>query len=186
MNQKKAELARQVLDLAATVNEGLEYIRQRHGEGHNPMDTAGPAFHRLRDLWEHIKNRTLVDHFNYAQPSVISGHEVYTFVAPGTQGYANPEGEEVKSYDLRQRLERLRRENKPHAPLGQALRATARVVSEVIANAAPSDFATVYRELVSVLEPRGSEHDDLWLPFVQVVSFVYLSNTSWFLVPGTE
>lgn len=41
MNQKKAELGRQVLALAATVNEGLEHIRHRFGEGHNPFDTVG-------------------------------------------------------------------------------------------------------------------------------------------------
>lgn len=41
MNQKKAELARQVLALAATVNERLEHIRHRFGEGHNPLDTVG-------------------------------------------------------------------------------------------------------------------------------------------------
>lgn len=27
--------------LAATVNEGLEHIRHRFGEGHNPFDTVG-------------------------------------------------------------------------------------------------------------------------------------------------
>ncbi len=41
MNQDKEEIAWQVLGLAATLNDGLEHICQRHDEGHNPMDTVG-------------------------------------------------------------------------------------------------------------------------------------------------
>lgn len=93
---------------------------------------SAPAFHRFDVLWQHITSRSLVDNFNFAQPSRLQGHSVYTYVQPGTTGRPNPDGEEVTSVDPRSIIQRFREEARDRVTPKEFILQTAETVQRAV------------------------------------------------------
>lgn len=58
---------------------------------------VAPAFLTYTDLYRNQLNRRLATHSSFVSPSALTGHRLWSYAAPGTVGYANPEGREVES-----------------------------------------------------------------------------------------
>lgn len=154
-------------------HEALEALEREIG-GDGIVLYSCPAFHRIVDLWENLDRATLVDNTNFAQPSLIAGHEVYTFVEPGTSGRPNPNGEQVNSYDLRERIAEIRQRNRRYDGATVFVRTTWETISPALYN---SPLATLHRQMVERFTepdmPSGAR--DLF----SILAFCYLTRLSW-------
>ena len=74
---------------------------------------ASPAFITLKDLWDSVQNRNLVNRSNFCQVSKLSGHHVYTYETSGNLGKGHSDAEDIESYDFLNQISRLNREIKP-------------------------------------------------------------------------
>jgi len=58
---------------------------------------ACAAFWTYNELQTHQTAREVLDHSTFVSPSSLVGHQVWTYNAPGTAGYANPRREEIST-----------------------------------------------------------------------------------------
>ena len=63
-----------------------------------------PAFHTKSELWGYNLGGTILEKSNYAPPSRLSGHHVYSFADPGGRGRGHSEEEEIEGKPLKDML----------------------------------------------------------------------------------
>lgn len=83
-------------DITLHQQEALERI-DAHSFGRAATIYAGPAFWQSEDLWEHVENETVVEHSNLADVGKLTGHEHYSYIAPGTFGKGHSEAVDIES-----------------------------------------------------------------------------------------
>jgi hypothetical protein len=54
---------------------------------------AAAAFVEYHSLCQHTEAHTLASSSTFVSPGVLAGHRLWSYPGPGTEGYANPEGE---------------------------------------------------------------------------------------------
>ena len=69
---------------------------------------ACPAFHSSTEFWDKVKTRSVVRSSNFCQPTLLKGHQRFTFQKPGAEGVAHSDPEPIQSYDVLERMEELR------------------------------------------------------------------------------
>jgi hypothetical protein len=77
-------------------------------QNHAVIRYGSPVFHLYDDLERHTLNIQVLANTNFVSPFFLTGHEAWTYVAPGTQGFANPEPQNVKTETWGLIEERLR------------------------------------------------------------------------------
>lgn len=69
---------------------------------------AAPVFHKQQQLFNHTKNRTIIENSNFPEVIKLKGHKTWYFDKPGTSGVANPDFKAVNGRPLLQRLQSMR------------------------------------------------------------------------------
>ena len=66
---------------------------------------ACAAFYTRSDLWERTQRRTLVTSSNYVRPSLLSGHDRYSFTEGGSNGATHSDAEAIDDVPIVDRFE---------------------------------------------------------------------------------
>ena len=67
---------------------------------------ACPSFWKRSDLWRFI-NGKLIENSNFVRPHRLHGHQRYTFVQGGKNGYAFSEGAKIEGTDILSEIDRM-------------------------------------------------------------------------------
>lgn len=95
------------------INEAQQKLLEKLAtgtEGKAHVSYAAAAFHTNSALFAHTKNRTVVQNSTFPSAAVLSGHEAWYYNAPGAQGVANPNPENIEQPSLMNRVRELSRE----------------------------------------------------------------------------
>ncbi len=101
---------------------------------------ACAAFWTYHQLQTHQHSREVLDHSAFVAPSTLHGHQVWTYDAPGTNGYANTRGKVIATEDFSSFLGQVRqRGRKREENLFQHLRGLAAGIGvpEITSDSAP-------------------------------------------------
>lgn len=63
--------------------------------GHAVVRYGSPAFYQFNVLEQHTLNSRVLANTNFVPPRQLAGHEVWTYISPGGQGFANPRPEKI-------------------------------------------------------------------------------------------
>jgi hypothetical protein len=99
---------------------------------------ASPAFWQAADLWEHMRNGTIVEHSNLASAGKLKDHGHYSYIEPGCFGKGHSETVDIESDPLKQIIGTGFERNEP-LPLNQHLKKTAAAIIEATSG---SDLVT--------------------------------------------
>lgn len=136
---------------------------------------ASPAFYKFSTLWTHMQNRELVENFNFAAPSRLASHSVYTYGAAGVHGRANPEPEDIESVHPRHRIEEV--VPTEIEPIDFIL-GTAETIRRVVSN----DHGVLRQTFDIILEATGQlERPRIARAFDVIAAFCYVYTVSWSL-----
>lgn len=117
--------------------EALERIDEQ-SYGRAAAIYASPAFWQAADLWEHMRNRTIVEHSNIASAGKLKDHENYSYIEPGYFGKGHSETVDIESDPMQQVIGTGLERNGP-LPFDQHLKKTAGAIIEATSG---SDLVT--------------------------------------------
>ena len=135
-----------------------------------------PAFISRADLWKHGFGSSLISNTNFALVEGLDGHDEYTFVAPGSSGYACSEPAEIPPFSLAQEMQVRRSRERATLSNKEFLHATAKYVLEAVraADLGPSFealFAFMPRDMTAIARSILTVH-----------TFSAMTNSKWYLV----
>lgn len=136
---------------------------------------ASPAFSKLKNLWDAISKRSLVDKTNFVQPIKLKGHGAYTYVAPGNKGRAYSEPEDIESFDFLNHIARLSEAHNVDETNRTFLITTGNIIDEVMAEDEP--LQGFYRDIISLFS-EGLETETA-SAIIRIDAFCFLKNTTW-------
>jgi hypothetical protein len=146
------------------------------------VDTKGivayssPAFHTLHGLWEAVRNNSMVKQTNFAQVIKLSRHNAYTFVAPGNQGKAFSEVEDIKSYNFDERLQMLSASQMSSDNNKSFITELGEIIHKIMME--QSEFEPLYSEIVKDLSMEIGSYVSA-IALLRVSTFCFLTNTNW-------
>lgn len=91
---------------------------------------ASPAFWTSDELWQHIRDGTIIDGSNIAAAGRLAGHGRYTYDAAGYYGKGHSRTEEIRSDDFKKVLA-LGLENES-LPFNQHIKKVAQTIVNVV------------------------------------------------------
>ena len=145
---------------------------------HALVTYACAAFHRSSDLWDCTQRRSLVTSSNYVSPSLLSGHERYSFKKGGNNGAVHSDTEAVEDVPIVDRLDlQVPSDRVSIRDLIQLAAATAGEIME-------SDelAGDLFRRIVEVSTRFQSDLSPVQRSIVVARVFCVLNATSWTIV----
>lgn len=140
---------------------------------------ACAAFHTLQELWDHTTRTTLIQSSNFVRPTVLAGHDRYSFDQPGSKGLATSEPEIVESQGFPERFQGHLDASNP-LPLSAVIRRTGNIVEETIGAAAIPD--RLFDQIMSDVIQEEIDEASVLYSYVTVLAFCYSNRTSWSVV----
>jgi len=148
---------------------------------------ASPAFHTVRELYQHTEAGTVSDHTSYVSPDRLANHSSWNYDTPGTTGIAASEPEFVKEQALEQRLEALGDQTGETDPLTD-LEFFDDAVSATVRDAEDNPYAEFFLSsedrLLGFIRELGEVRKEV-LKFTRVGRLYSMLGLNW-LVTGKE
>ncbi|WP_156820540.1 hypothetical protein [Thioalkalivibrio thiocyanodenitrificans] len=151
---------------------------------------AAAAFHRLSQLYGHIRSRNIVENSTFPEAQQLSGHSKWNYCEPGNVGVANVEPEFIEGLPLLNRLEALSSElaNEPDEKFRRNLKVLANSVNACAEEASSEQEARAalfFQRLSAIsvsLDAISGENADALLDFLTVQAFCVSFGVRWFTV----
>ena len=133
------------------------------------------SFWKIEDLWKLVENRLIVENSNFVQPRRLQGHERYTFIHGGKDGYACSEPKDVEGLDILNEIRRLLEQPIQFENNVQFLNRLARDIKEVIEEL----DETTRRGFFAVQRDMEYPEHDLGRSIMTIFAFNLFANTTW-------
>jgi hypothetical protein len=135
---------------------------------------ACPAFWKRKELWMFIDGK-LVENSNFVKPSNLQGHQRYTFVRGGKDGYACSEPIKVEGTDILTEISRMRERSMEFENNVQFLNRLARDIKMTI-----KELDETTREGFFAIERTfGYPQHELGASVMTIFTFNLFANTTW-------
>jgi len=135
-----------------------------------------PSFWESEELWKHTAEFDLVENTNFARPSEMSGHVIYTFVKCGAFGKAFSEKPKaVKCADILREIGDLKQKEPPFARNTSFISSLSKDIQEVVEKSSEIFKGSYFRILESLVIP---EHE-LVRNMTKISIFTYMADISW-------
>jgi hypothetical protein len=154
---------------------------------------AGPAFHRITELYAHIQQGTVVENSTFPPALALKGHEAWNYTGPGASGIANPTPERVEEVPLIERVSEFTQRQRPGEEQGfaQNLKRLAAVIAEAARGGSEDGRAAVYFETLREIDRymdlyRPQQHPEALRSYLAVASFVSTFGLAWHVLARGE
>jgi hypothetical protein len=113
-----------------------------------------PAFVSREELWKHGFGASLISNTNFALAEGLDGHDQYTFVGPGSSGYACSEPVEMPPFSIVQEMQARRSRKRTRFGNREFLDISAKQVLQAVAAAnLDAGFETLFGYMPSEMPP---------------------------------
>ena len=151
---------------------------------------AAPAFHRLSQLYSHIRFGTMVESSTFPEALSLTGHVSWNYQCPGNVGVANIEPKLIDGEALLERLARLasERSDQNDEALAENLRSLAMTVNSCADqqfSAQESRSALFFQHVSSIaasLDGISGRSSEVVQNFLTVQAFCSTFGLKWFTV----
>lgn len=154
---------------------------------------AGPAFHRVTELWAHIRLGSIVENSTFPPVLPLHGHEAWNYTAPGASGIANPTPERIDEMGLLERIREFTQSKRPGEGEGFApsLKRLASSVAEAAHGGPENGRTALYfeglREIDRYLSLYGPQrYSDALRSYLAVALFASTFRMSWHVLSRSE
>lgn len=134
---------------------------------------ASPAFYMLKDLWDRIKNRSLVDYTNFCQANKLNNHGRYTYIKSGNTGKAHSETDDIESFNFIEKLQELSK-LKPYESNKIAIVEIGNILHDIMMEA--KVFSVLYKNIIEHYEKY--QLGKFASSVVRINTFRFLNGTS--------
>jgi hypothetical protein len=152
--------------------EALHELEQRIGNK-GIVVYASPAFYKLKDLWDRIKSKNLVDHTNFCQANKLNNHGCYSYIRAGNIGKAHSETDDIESFNFIEKLRALS-ELKPYESNKIAIVELGNILHNIMIEI--NFFSVLYRNIIEHYEKY--QLGKFALSVFRINAFRFLNRTS--------
>lgn len=134
-----------------------------------------PAFISRAELWKHGLGASLIGNTNFTLVEALDGHDQYTFVGPGSSGYACSEPVEMPPFSITQAFQSRRVRERVRYSNREALQIAAKYVKQAIEAANLSESYEALSKYLPVEMPPIARS------ILTVHTFAIMTNARWYL-----
>lgn len=154
---------------------------------------AGPAFHRLTELYAHIQQGTVVENSTFPSALALKGHDAWNYTCPGASGIANPTPERIDEAPLIERLREFTQRQRPDEEQGfaQNLKRLASVVAEAASRGPENGRSAIYFQTLREIDHymdlyRPQRYPDALRSYLAVAAFSSTFGLAWHVLARGE
>ncbi|MCS4174579.1 hypothetical protein [Salinibacter ruber] len=155
--------------------DALENLEENMGD-EGVVYYASPAFYEKKALWESLEEQDLIERTNFAQPSKVTEHDVYTYSESGSGGIGFSDPEPVKSTPFETSLANLSAVEASGSNRDFLIRLGDQV-HEAALSVNGEKFRSLYQEINEHLVPE-SIGSDIPTALTRVDAFRFLTDTT--------
>lgn len=149
---------------------------------------AAPAFHTVRNLYRHTRNRSIVEASTFPSVTSLTDHTAWYYSSGGATGVANPSWETISEPSLERRIDRVivesRKTNDSQISNEAHLTSLSQGLDECLQSEKLDESArlALYFERTSEIERDFRDDDKSVRSYLKIVTFCDAFNLSWYVL----